>query len=180
VKTSRLILAALITATFAISACKKNGDAATQPPEASPPAEAPAVTAETDAPPAEEPVAAAPKQSLATCGEPIGGITEIKTYDKLKLPARYWIMMKMAPESGLWIPAEPIGEKRRHTTFLELLNVDQFPALEDYPDQKIRFTIEATDLESNMDQEGNKKAWYDRLTATVVRVCVPAAAEPEG
>jgi len=33
---------------------------------------------------------------------------------------------------------------------------------------------------SNMDQEGNKKAWYDRLTATVVMVCVPAAAEPEG
>jgi len=89
-------------------------------------------------------------------------------------------MMKMSPDSGLWIPAEQIGEKSRHTTFLELLNVDQFPVLESYPDQTIRFTIEATDLESNMDQEGNKKAWYDRLTATVVRLCVPAAAEPEG
>jgi hypothetical protein len=169
-----------MTATFAISACKKNGDAATQPPEASPPAEAPADTAETEAPPAAAPVDAPPKKQLATCGEPIGGITEIKTYDKLKIPARYWIMMKMSPESGLWLPAAPIPEKRRHTTFLELLNVDQFPALENYPDEKIRFTIEATDIESNMDQEGNKKTWHDRLTATVVRVCVPPAAEPEG
>lgn len=177
---SRPILAALLTATFATSACKKNGDADTQPPEASPPAEAPAGTANTETSPAAQPVAASPKQSLSTCGEPIGGIAEIKTYDKLEVPARYWLMMKQSPDSGLWIPAESIGEKSRHTTFLELLNVDQFPALDDYPDQKIRFTIEATDLESNMDQEGNKKAWYDRLTATVVRVCVPPAAEPEG
>jgi hypothetical protein len=175
---SRLILAALMTATFATSACKKNGDAATQPPEASPPAEAPA--AATEAPPPAEPVAAAPKQSLPTCGEPIGGISEIKTYDNLKVPGRHWLLMKQSPESGLWIPAEPIAEKSRHTTFLELLNVDQFPALDDYPDTKIRFTIEATDLESNMDQEGRKKEWNDRLIATVVRVCVVPAAEPEG
>ncbi len=175
---SRLLIAALATATLASSGCKKNGDADSQPPEAAPIADASAETAETDASQAEgEPDVAAPEPpSLPPCEPPPANVKQLVTFKKVAVPGNYWLMLAR-PEGNMWLPAEHITDKERHETSLELSNLGDLKELVDYTGANVRATIETISKATDIDDSGKKWFYYHRLKATITAVCVP---EDEG
>jgi hypothetical protein len=175
---SRLIIAALVTATLASSGCKKNVEADSQPPEAAPSADASAETAETDAPQAEEkPVVAAPEPpSLPPCEPLPENVKKLVTFKKLKVPGSYWLMLAR-PEGNMWLPEEYITDRQRHETTLELKNANDLKELVDYAGTNVRATIEILSKATTIDDSSRTWFYYHRLNATITAVCVP---EDEG
>ena len=178
VQDSRLIIAALATATLVSSGCKKNVQADSHPPEAAPIADASAETPKSDAPQAEEePAEAAPEPpSLPPCEPLPENVKKLVTFKKVAVPGKDWLMLAR-PEGNMWLPAEHITDRQRHETTLELANANDLEELVDYTGANVRATIETMAKATTIDDSSKTWFYYHRLTARITAVCVP---EDEG